>query len=113
MRLLVLALALLGVANVAAGQATVVKDEVCAFPNVSSPDGEWILDAPGVSTITPNGIRHLVCWARVPAPGVPVHVELHGERICFIEDAYVSSLEIRISPSGHAMLECWENPGRR
>jgi hypothetical protein len=110
----VLALALLAVASAAWGQATVVKDMLCGFPNVSSWDSAWISDAAGVSTIAPNGIRHLVCWARVPAPGVEVRVELHNsEGVCWIEDAFVPSLAIRISPSGEAMLECWNNPGQR
>ena len=47
----VLALALVAVASPAWGQAVVVKDVLCGFPNVSN--GDWIYNAPGVSTIAP------------------------------------------------------------
>jgi len=107
----VLALALVAVASPAWGQAVVVKDVLCGFPNLSN--GDWIYNARGRSTIAPNGIRHLVCWARVPPPRVEIRVEGHSADACWIEDAFVPSWAEHISSSGEATFECWNTPGRR
>src|SRR5439155_25776899 len=94
----VLALALVAVASPAWGQAVVVKDVLCGFPNLSN--GDWIYNARGRSTIAPNGIRHLVCWARVPPPRVEIRVEGHSADARWIEGAFVPSWAEHISSSG-------------
>jgi hypothetical protein len=94
----------------AAGQAVVVKDELCGLFDAQK---QFVFGAPGLSTLAPNGVLHLVCHVRVPAPGVPVRFEpADSFDYCGIEGNFTSTWEERISPSGEAILECWVNPGR-
>jgi hypothetical protein len=93
------------------GQALVVKDELCALFDAQ---GQFVFGVPGLSTLAPNGVLHLVCHTRVPAPGVPIRFEPTGPYdVCGIEFHLTTTWEERISPSGEAILECWVNPGSR
>ena len=107
-------LALLALVSVLAGtgsaRAGVVKDDVCAMFDAQ---GVLQFGADGLSTLAPNGILHLVCRLRVPAPGVPVRLDPTVlPTVCGIEGTYTETWEERISPSGEATLECWVNPAR-
>jgi hypothetical protein len=101
-------LALLALAATARGQALVVKDRLCGLFDA---DGGIQFGAPGVSTIAPNDICHLACWAQVPAPGKSVRLDPTVlPTPCNIEGVLTWTWEERISPSGQAMLECWVRP---
>jgi hypothetical protein len=99
------------VADDAGAGAVVVKDHLCGLFDAQR---NFVTGAFGLSTLAPNGMLHLVCHARVPAPGVRMRLGPAGpfDR-CGIEGFSTSTWEERISPSGEAILECWVNPGSR
>jgi len=102
--------ALLATAGGAWAGATVIRDRVCAMFDA---DGVLRFGARGLSTLTPNGVMHLVCRLDVPPPGVPVRLDPTVlPTVCGIEGTLTETWEERISPSGEATLECWVNPGR-
>ena len=95
----------------AGAAAVVVKDRLCGL---FDPQRQFLIQAFGLSTLAPNGIMHLVCHARVPAPGVPLRFgPTNVFDQCNIEGNSTPTWEERISPSGEAILECWVNPGSR
>jgi hypothetical protein len=100
---------LLVVAGSAWAQGVVVKDDLCGLFDAT---GALQFGAFGLSTLAPNGVLHLVCRLRVPAPGRAVRL---GPSVipvpCGIEGAETWTWEERISPSGQAVLECWMRPG--
>jgi hypothetical protein len=88
--------------------AEVVRDDLCALFRA---DGSLQFDAFGVSTLAPNGMLHLVCVARVPAPGVPTVItpmDFGPEPLgCYIERETTFTWRERISADGQAILQCW------
>jgi hypothetical protein len=91
--------------------AEVVKDNRCAMFRA---DGSLQFGAFGVSTLALSGMLHLVCTARVPAPGVPTIIspmDFGPSPVgCDIEGEMTLTWSERISPAGQAVLDCWRRP---
>jgi hypothetical protein len=91
--------------------AEVVKDNLCALFQA---DGSLQFDAFGMSTLAPSGVLHLVCKARVPAPGVRTMIgptDFGPSPVgCYVEGEMTFTWSEKISPAGQAVLDCWRRP---